>query len=323
MERFELLLPWIAAAVILFLLVKATMRAVVRARPDEWLLVIREGVLERAGVGIWALSLPNRSVVRFTSTLQRVCFTAEALSAEHLGVAIEGFILWTVEHEGDGPFRAFQNLGIHDLQSAGERTQLKSPKHLLGAAQHHAFQAMLAAEVQRYAGTVPIERLMSEQDALVAALMARLVPLTEGIGVRIAQLQLLRVRPTEASILAEHAKREELAAAARIDRMRIDAEREKVEQEVERKRVALAFEVERTQRTAQAKADAIAMVAEAEEKKSQAVRDYQLAEALAEQVTKAVSSLPIKEAHWTTISNDSPIGTVGRLVAELRDSLKH
>ena len=84
---------WIGALAIFALVIRLCLKAVVRARPDEWLLVIQEGRLVRAGIGIWAMRSPNRSVVRFTSTLQRVCFTAEALSSEHLSVSIEGFIL--------------------------------------------------------------------------------------------------------------------------------------------------------------------------------------------------------------------------------------
>src|SRR5262249_8444340 len=99
------------------------------AQPDEWLLCIRNGRLLRAGVGIRVGRRPGDVVVRFTSTVQRVSFSAHALSRERLQVFIDGFILWSVSPNGDGPFRAFQKLGVANLDKPPQ--DLRSPRHLL------------------------------------------------------------------------------------------------------------------------------------------------------------------------------------------------
>ena len=116
------------------------------SRPDEWLLLIRDGVLVRSGIGIRLFRRPGDAVVRFTSAVQRVTFSAMASSREQLPFIIDGFALWTVIAEGDGPFRAFRNLGLANL--ADRHPLLRSHKHLLTSQQYKAFQTLLAAEVQ-------------------------------------------------------------------------------------------------------------------------------------------------------------------------------
>ena len=91
----------------------------VAAQPDEWLLCIRNGRLVKAGVGISLWRRPGDVVVRFTSTVQRVGFSTHALTREHLLVSIDGFILWSVSAQGDGPFRAFQKLGVSNISCPG------------------------------------------------------------------------------------------------------------------------------------------------------------------------------------------------------------
>src|SRR5262245_53775825 len=105
------------AFVLTSLLAWAIARARVTAQPDEWLLWIRNGRWIQAGVGIRLWRRPGDVVVRFTSTLQRVSFSVAALSQEQLAVTIDGFVLWSVAPEGDAPFRAFQKLGLVNLDA--------------------------------------------------------------------------------------------------------------------------------------------------------------------------------------------------------------
>src|SRR5437868_923416 len=104
---------------LLLLLAFAALRLVrwswVVSRPDEWLLHLRDGKPVRAGIGISVWRLPGDVVVRFSSAIQRVTFSAGATSREQVPFTLEGFALWTVIGEGDGPFRAFRNLGLANL----------------------------------------------------------------------------------------------------------------------------------------------------------------------------------------------------------------
>ena len=145
----------LAALGTLALLGRTLIRRLVIAQPDEWLLGIRNGRLVKAGIGIRLVRLPGEVVVRFTSTVQRVSFTVGALTSERLRVTVEGFILWSVSPRGEGPFRAFQKLGLVNLDAPPR--DLRSPKHLLSTPQHHAFQQLLGAAVQRLCAVRPLE----------------------------------------------------------------------------------------------------------------------------------------------------------------------
>jgi flotillin len=174
-------------------------RALVIAQPDEWLLCIRNGKLVKAGVGISLWRRPGDVVARFTSTMQRVGFAVDALSNERLSVSIQGFILWSVSAEGDGPFQAFRKLGLVNLDAPP--LDLRSPKHLLSTPQHRAFQQLLGAAVQRLAATRSLEDLLLGQDTLVTELHGHLATLEREMGIRIDQIELLQVRPADAELL--------------------------------------------------------------------------------------------------------------------------
>jgi regulator of protease activity HflC (stomatin/prohibitin superfamily) len=101
-----------SVAVLVALILTALYRLVVVGRPDEWVLKIRNGKLVAAGIGIVSVRMPWERIVRFTAAMQRVAFTSSALSSESLPISVEGFVLWSVSPDHDGPFKAFSKLGI-------------------------------------------------------------------------------------------------------------------------------------------------------------------------------------------------------------------
>jgi len=224
-------------------------RALVIAQPDEWLLSIRNGTLVKAGIGIRLWRRPGDVVARFTSTLQRVGFRVDALSSERLRLSIEGFILWSVSADGDAPFRAFQKLGLVNLDAPSHEL-LKSPKHLLSTPQHHAFQRLLEAAMQRLSATRSLEQLLLRQDALVVDLRAELATLERQMGIRIDLIEILEVRPLEERLLTEmsteveqrlkeHARGIELETTERMKRRSIEAEQRIAQREAEARKQEL------------------------------------------------------------------------------------
>jgi regulator of protease activity HflC (stomatin/prohibitin superfamily) len=296
------------------------------AQPDEWLLCIRNGKLIKAGVGISLWRRPGDVVARFTSTVQRVSFSASALSRERLPTLLEGFILWSVSPDGGGPFRAYQKLGVVNLDAPPR--DLKSPKHLLSTPQHRAFQQLLAAMVQRLAALRSLDELLGDQEALVEALTRHLAPLEQELGVRIERVELLQVRPQDPDLLRE------LSGAARAQSRRQELEREQSLRLAEeanalqlqhaaqaREDVLLQARLDRTRREAEANRDAIAAVASAEEQKSAAVRDHELSRLVAEKVGEALKALPLKDARWVTVSPETPAGSLAALIESTRAAI--
>lgn len=247
---------WLIISVASLALVAAVLavliaRAHVVAQPDEWLLCIRNGKLVKAGVGISLWRWPGDVVARFTSTVQRVSFSVGALSSDRLRLSIEGFVLWSVSSQGDGPFRAFQKLGLVNLDALPRDQRVR--KHLLTTPQHHAFQQLLASAVQRLTTPMPLDDLLLRQDELVAALRKHLTALETQMGILVDQIEISQVRPADEAILrqlsarveerlreeAEHAQLEagertqsrSIESESRIARERADARKQELEQE--------------------------------------------------------------------------------------------
>jgi len=309
----------------------------VAAQPDEWLLCIRNGRLVKAGVGISLWRRPGDVVVRFTSTVQRVGFSAHALSREHLLISIDGFILWSVSAQGEGPFRAFQKLGVINLDRPPR--DLKSAKHLLSTPQHHAFQKLLAAAVQRLAAAMTLDQLLLGQDALVAGLTAQLAPLEQEMGVHLERVEILQVCPADPELLRQMSARveervREEAGAARAESRRQELARERSLQLAEeanahevakavlqREELQLQARLDRTRREAEANRDAIAAVTSAEEQKSPGVRDHELSRLVAEKVGDALKALPLHEARWISVGQDSPATSLASLIQTTREAI--
>jgi hypothetical protein len=198
----------------------------VTSQPDEWLIRIRDGRLAKAGIGISLWRRPGDLIARFSSTIQRVGFKVEALTQESLHVLIEGFVLWSVSPVDDGPFLAFRNLGVANLNSPPR--DLMSKKHLLTKQQYCAFQEVFAAEVQRYATTASLDQLMVGQDKFVESVTQQLRDVSIPLGIRIEQFQLLQVKPVDAALLRALSTRYEQQARENEAQVRLEtAERMK------------------------------------------------------------------------------------------------
>jgi SPFH domain/Band 7 family protein len=305
----------------------------VGARPDEWLLLVRRGKLADAGVGIYAFRLPGDDVVRFSSTLQRVTFSVEALTADRLALAVEGFLLWTVSPANGMPLRAFAKLGLANLDRPPR--ELRSERHLLAAPQHHALQALVAAEALAVISALALEDAVSRPEALADQLRARLRRFGEGVGIEIQSLELARVRPADPAVLRELAapREEALRRIAELERLEASEAIDQRDRE-SRRRAALASEgVERElqaerlareeaaflQRTVQLKREATAKrdvaleLLEVELRKPQAILDHELALLRARKAAQALEKL--REARWVSVSGASPIESIVGLLA--------
>ena len=87
-----------------------------RAKPNEWMLVIKNGEMKKAGIGLRYWSNPfTETVARFPSRLETIHFNAEQVTKEMQGVEISGFAVWSVNRTDDGPFK----------YEAGERSESK------------------------------------------------------------------------------------------------------------------------------------------------------------------------------------------------------
>ena len=339
----------------------AVRRLVEVSKPNEWLLLIRNGRLVRAGVGIYLIRRPGDVVARFTATIQRVRFQVRALSRDRLPVTVEGFLLWAVAEAGDSPFRAFSRLGIVNLADS-RALRDSNRKHLLTTPQHHAFQQLLAAAAQRRAAAHDLDQLLGQQDAFVADLRQHLAGTTSEMGISLEDLQILSIQPADAQVLEQlgagpsetlreeaaltHQEAEghirqheaELAAhrleqqhqhelrALELERQRQlakeEADRELWAQQQQREAEQLTARLDARRAEAQAEQDAMLMLVEAEEKKSAEVREYELARLTTERMAEALERLPLRDIQWISMAEDSPMAGIAGLVAGAGEMVK-
>ena len=86
-----------------------------------------------------------------------------------------------------------------------------------------------------------------------------------------------------------------------------------------REELQLAARLDRVRREAEASAEAMSLVTVAEEKKSQPVRDHELGRLVAEKVGDALKELPIHDARWITVGPDSPAGSLAAMITAARE----
>lgn len=123
--------------------------------------------------------------------------------------------------------------------------------------------------------------------------------------------------------LAEIVHGEEVAtraeAAKRLEALSAEARATDVARAVlAREELVFSAGLDRRRREAETERDAISALASAEERKSQAVRDHELGRLVAEKVGDALGHLPLKEARWITVGQDSPVQSLAALVGAAR-----
>ena len=83
----------------------------VTGKANEWVLLINNGEMKRAGIGLTCFKGPFDQVARFPSKVNKVNFFTEQVTKEMQGIKVSGMLVWTIYREGDGPMKAYKNLG--------------------------------------------------------------------------------------------------------------------------------------------------------------------------------------------------------------------
>jgi flotillin len=93
----------------------------VEAKPNEWLVVMNNGKMVSAGIGVGMVRGPFDTVAVFPSRMVKVDIKANQVTKEMQGIEVAAMIEWTIDKDGEGPMKAYKNLG-QDLSSSNPRT---------------------------------------------------------------------------------------------------------------------------------------------------------------------------------------------------------
>lgn len=153
----------------------------VSAEPNEWMLVIRNGKVTESGIGISAKVTYFDKVVRFPSRIFKVNFTTSQVSKEVQGIQVAGAIVWTVNPEGEGPIKAYRNLGA-DLSSQEPYT-----------ANGHITELGTSIVRHRIANST-IDDILKNRDGMRAEMLTEIGKVCQGWGVKLESVEITEVK---------------------------------------------------------------------------------------------------------------------------------
>ena len=93
----------------------------VTGEANQWVVILNNGKMKAAGVGLCTMRGPFDQVAKFPSQVNKVTFRTEQVTKEMQGIQVEGMLVWSINRIDDGPFNAYKNLG-DDLATNDPKT---------------------------------------------------------------------------------------------------------------------------------------------------------------------------------------------------------
>jgi regulator of protease activity HflC (stomatin/prohibitin superfamily) len=224
------------------------------AQPSEYLIQLRGGRVVRHGPGLSVFLWPSDSAAVLPTSIRRLCFTADQVTAEKVGVAVTGVAVYRIAE----PLLAFRMLPSADGDTPLEQLELILKDMFVGA-------------VRRLVAATTVEAcLRQRKEAIAEELLREIRPVvsgrgrtddstTQGWGVVLDTIEIQDVRILSEQVFADlqapfRAELELRARTARVARDREvhlregEAEQVRLEADVELHRRRAATEFERLQR---------------------------------------------------------------------------
>lgn len=216
---YDVLLPiaaLIAAKVSLTQLYTMVMSLLVEGKPNEWVLVMRNGQMVKAAVGMRCFKGPFDQVARFPAKIYKVDFSTEQVTNEMQGVRVCGMLVWTVNRIGAGPFNAYKNLG--DISSGNPKTANES------------LIAMSSAVVRSCIANSTIEEMITNRKLLRDAIHKEMFDVVKGWGVWLETIEITNVTICSQSLFKDLQTnyRESMRQQATLHKMQVNEEIDQV-----------------------------------------------------------------------------------------------
>lgn len=187
----------------------------VTAKPNEWLLVMRNGRVVCSGVGASYYVMPGDQVVKFPSKINRFKFSASQITEEKQGIEVEGVLVWSVFRENDGPLRAYKFLG-DDLKADVPVNANDTLKEMSNSIVRH-----------RIANST-IDDILKKRDEIRNEIRREMQVIVNGWGVWLESVEITDVRILSSSLFQnlQTEFREEQRQKAEIIKINTDAQLE-------------------------------------------------------------------------------------------------
>ncbi|MFZ5468747.1 MAG: SPFH domain-containing protein [Myxococcota bacterium] len=227
----------------------------ISAKPSEFLIRMRGGTVVSSGQGASTFKWPWDSVAIVPTTVQRLHFTADQITAEKVGVQVTGLAVYRIAE----PLIAYRMLNFSFPERASEKLEQMLVEMFVGAA-------------RRLVANMSVEQVLTRRkEGLASELMREIAPVVSGVGrpedrthkgwgVVIDTIEIQDVRVMSQAVFANMQARfrqdqERMAREAELAKERaVKQDEAGSERQVELSRVAAATEVKRQRLAAEEQA---------------------------------------------------------------------
>lgn len=191
----------------------------VSGKPNEWVLIMRNGAMVNAGVGLCTFKSPFDQVATFPAKVYKVNFSTEQVTEEMQGVQVSGMLVWAVNRIGEGPLNAYKNLG--DISSGNPRQANES------------LIAMASAVVRSCIANSSIQEMLTNRKLLRDAIRKEMFEVVKGWGVWLETVEITDVKICSHALFKDLQTkyREEMRQQSTLYTMKIQQEIEEVRNE--------------------------------------------------------------------------------------------
>lgn len=200
------------------------------AKPSEYLVCTRRGQVDRrrSGQGLRIFKWPWESVAIVPTTLQRIEFTADQITREHIGVAVTGIAVYRIAE----PLLAFRVLNFTYAEAASEKLAATMREMFVGAARRLIANLSLEECLTRRKETIA-GYLMDEIAPVVGGIGSPADTTTKGWGVVIDTIEIQQVKIQSQQVFAHLQAPYRAAIAGRAELAELDRQRQVAERRAE------------------------------------------------------------------------------------------
>lgn len=192
LKALEFAIDYVFYVVLAFVVYKAAttvygkvMQYSVQSNLNEWVVITRGGKLIQADIGLNCFVTPWDSVAIFPSKLTKVEVQTQQITQEMQGVQVNSMLEWTIDREGNGPMKAFQNLDL----ATGNFTNA-----------NNTLRDLTSAIVRHQIANSTLDSIIKDREKLRAAILRDINDQATGWGVHLATVEIIDVRILSSSL---------------------------------------------------------------------------------------------------------------------------
>lgn len=156
----------------------------VEGKPNEWVVIYKNGVKTRAGVGLATYLMPFEQAVIFPSVVHKVTFKTSQVTQEMQGVDVYAMLVWSVHR--DYPEKAYQFMKKYLYH--------KEDKY------DNTFIQMGQAILRNKIANATIDQIIKNRSLLRDAIRSEMGGVVKGWGIWLETIEITEVRVSSSSL---------------------------------------------------------------------------------------------------------------------------